>query len=401
MRHCHSAGKIPVSIGIDTWGVDFALLDANNQPIGNFVAYRDARTTGMDEVVSQHISEKTLYARTGVQKLIFNTIYQLMAVKQTGKLDAAHRLMMLPDYLNYRLCGAVATEYTIATTTGLVNAHTRDWDEEIINACGYPRHIFTKIMPPGTVLGNLTDAIQAEVGFNCRVVLTASHDTASAVMAVPSLDTHTMWISSGTWSIMGVERLSADCSEAGRLKNIGYEGGYDYRYRYLKNIMGLWIIQSIRKELKNAYTYAELCEMALTAECTSIIDVNDERFLAPASMIKTIQDACEQTGQPVPKTPGELADVAYNSIAKCYHDTAQELEEMTGQHYDALYIVGGGSNATYLNELTARYTGKRVFAGPSEATAIGNLMAQMIAAGVFADLTAARGCVRQSFVVYS
>jgi len=398
LKKCADIGKHPVSVGIDTWGVDFVLLDKDMNLIGPAVAYRDNRTDGMFEEVAGHISDKDLYARTGIQKMLFNTVYQLMAVKKQSPemLTNAHKLLFLPDYLHYLLSGVARTEYTIASTSGLINAATRGWDEEIITACGYPRGIFGDIVPPGTVLGELTQSVQQKIGFNCKVIMPASHDTASAVMAVPADTEQPLYISSGTWSLMGVERPTPDCSPASQTANFTNEGGYGYRYRYLRNIMGLWMIQCVKKELEDKYSYAQLCEMAEASSIDSIVDVNASGFLAPDSMIQEIQTACAITGQSMPQTPGELAAVIYNSLALCYRDTARELEGLTGQSYDAIYIVGGGSNAEYLNDLTAKHTGKAVHAGPSEATAIGNIAAQMIAHGVFADLQEARACVRKS-----
>ena len=398
LKKCAAQGKHPVSVGIDTWGVDFVLLDENMQMIGPAVAYRDSRTDGMFEEVARHIPDRELYARTGIQKMIFNTIYQLMAVKRQSPelLTQAHKLLFLPDYLHYLLSGVARTEYTIASTSALINAESHGWDEEIIAACGFPRGLFGEIVPPGTVLGGLTPDIQQKVGFNCNVIMPASHDTASAVMAVPAETEQPLYISSGTWSLMGVERLSPDCSPKSQAGNFTNEGGYGYRYRYLRNIMGLWMIQCVKKELEDKYSYAQLCDMAEESPIESIVDVNAQSFLAPESMTQAIQAACAETNQPVPQTPGQLAAVIYNSLAICYSNTAHELETLTGQAYDAIYIVGGGSNAEYLNSLTAKHTGKAVHAGPSEATAIGNIAAQMIAHGVFADLQEARACVRSS-----
>ena len=397
LKKCAEIEKHPVSIGIDTWGVDFVLLDKNMEMIGPAVAYRDSRTDGMFEEVARLVPDEILYAQTGIQKMIFNTVYQLMAVKKQSPemLTQTYKLLFLPDYLHYLLSGEAQTEYTVASTSGLINAQNRNWDEEIIAACGYPRHIFGEIVPPGTVIGKLTTDIQHKAGFNCKVIMPASHDTASAVMAVPANTEQPLYISSGTWSLMGVERPTPDCSPAGQAANFTNEGGYGYRYRYLKNIMGLWMIQCVKKELGDKYSYAQLCEMAEESSIQSVIAVNDSRFLAPGSMIQTIQDTCTETGQTMPQTPGELAAVIYNSLAICYRDTVRELETLTGRTYNSIYIVGGGSNAEYLNELTAKHTGKTVHAGPSEATAIGNIAAQMIAQGSFADLQEARACIRK------
>ena len=401
MKKCKELGKIPVSVGIDTWGVDFVLLDKEGNRIGNAVAYRDSRTKGMDEEVYKIIPEDELYARTGIQKQMFNTIYQLMAlkIKKPEQLAQAETLLMVPDYFHYLLSGVAATEYTEATTGQLVSPITKDWDMELIERLGYPKHIFQKMVTPGTVLGDLTKEVQEEVGYNCKVVLPATHDTGSAVMAVPSNQQDTLYISSGTWSLMGTELLEANCSPESKANNLANEGGYDYRFRYLKNIMGLWMIQSVKKEIGGELGFGEICEMASKSTITSIVDCNDDRFLAPKNMTKEVQAACEESGQTVPETLADVAAVIYNSLAQCYAKTIKQIEEITGKNYDRIHIVGGGANADYLNRLTAKATGVTVYAGPTEATAIGNLTAQMIADGVVKDLWGARECVFNSFPI--
>ena len=401
MKKCKELGKIPVSVGIDTWGVDFVLLDKEGNRIGNAVAYRDSRTKGMDEEVYKIIPEDELYARTGIQKQMFNTIYQLMAlkIKKPEQLAQAETLLMVPDYFHYLLSGVAATEYTEATTGQLVSPTTKDWDMELIERLGYPKHIFQKMVTPGTVLGDLTKEVQEEVGYNCKVVLPATHDTGSAVMAVPSNQQDTLYISSGTWSLMGTELLEANCSPESKANNLANEGGYDYRFRYLKNIMGLWMIQSVKKEIGGELGFGEICEMASKSTITSIVDCNDDRFLAPKNMTKEVQAACEESGQTVPETLADVAAVIYNSLAQCYAKTIKQIEEITGKNYDRIHIVGGGANADYLNRLTAKATGVTVYAGPTEATAIGNLTAQMIADGVVKDLWGARECVFNSFPI--
>lgn len=398
MKKCKTLGKIPESVGIDTWAVDFVLLDADDNILGNTVSYRDSRTNGMDEKVYSCVSEEELYGRTGIQKQIFNTIYQLMVIKERhpNYLESAESLLMIPDYFHYLLSGAKRCEYTNATTTQLVNSVTKDWDRELIIKLGYPGRIFTRIATPGSSLGDLTQNIQSIVGYNCKVVLTATHDTGSAVMAIPSVHDKPLYISSGTWSLMGTEQTSADCSDDSRRRNFTNEGGYDYRFRYLKNIMGLWMIQSVKREIGETYSFSEICEMASEKDISSIIDCNDNRFLAPMNMTMEVQKACKETKQQVPEGIGEVAAVIYNSLAICYKKTLEELEELTKQTFDCIHVVGGGANAEYLNHLTAKYTGKTVFAGPSEATAIGNIMAQMIAAGELDNLHDARGCVSRS-----
>jgi len=405
LRKCKEAGKLPVSVGVDTWGVDFVLLDENDEVLGNTVGYRDDRTQGMDDEVYKIIPEEELYARTGIQKAIFNSIYQLMAVKKGHPeyLEAAKTFLMVPDYFHYLLSGIKSNEYTEATTGQLVNPETKEWDLELIERLGYPAEIFQKISVPGTVIGDLRPELQEEVGFNCKVVLPATHDTGSAVLAVPSNNPDTVYISSGTWSLMGVERMEADCSPESKKHNFTNEGGYQYRFRYLKNIMGLWMIQSVKKEMKEEkgldWSYGEICEDASRQTISSLVDCNDDRFLAPDSMIQEIQKACRESGQQIPESYGEIASVIYNSLAKCYGDTISEIQEMTGKTYDSISVVGGGSNAEYLNVLTAEYTGRTVYAGPTEATAIGNIMVQMMANGELENLNTARDCVFHSFEV--
>ncbi len=401
MKKCAEIGKIPVSVGVDTWGVDIVLLDKEGKRLGNAVAYRDSRTRGMDEEVYKIIPEDELYARTGIQKAIFNTIYQLMALKtkKPELLERAEILLTMPDYFHYMLSGVAVTEYTEATTGQLVSPLTKDWDRELIDRLGYPGHIFQKIVAPGTRIGSLTESVKAEVGFDCDVVVPASHDTGSAVIAVPTDRDNALYISSGTWSLMGTERMKADCSPESKANNLTNEGGYDYRFRYLKNIMGLWMIQSVKKEIGGELGFGEICDMASRCEISSIVDCNDDRFLAPANMTEEVQKACRESGQQVPEGIAEVASVIYNSLAKCYARTIAELESMTGEKYDRIHIVGGGSNAEYLNRLTARATGVPVYAGPTEATAIGNVAAQMIAAGELEGLKAARACVFRSFPI--
>ncbi|MCI6467746.1 MAG: rhamnulokinase [Faecalicatena sp.] len=399
LKKCKEIGKIPVSMAIDTWGVDYVLLDKDDKILGDTVGYRDSRTNGMDQKVYEKISLEDLYARTGIQKQIFNTIYQLMAVKETHPeyLEQAEAILMIPDYFHFLLTGVKKMEYTNATTGQLIDPKTNDWDYELIEMLGYNSKMFQPVSMPGTVVGNFTKAIQEEVGFDCTVVLPATHDTGSAVLAVPTNDDNAIYISSGTWSLMGIERKEAECSMESMKANFTNEGGYDHRYRYLKNIMGLWMIQSVKKEFDEDLSFGEICERASKESITSIVDCNDDCFLAPNSMIQAVQEFCRNTDQPVPQTVGEIAAVIYNSLAKCYGDTVQEIEAATGNTYDTIYVIGGGANAGYLNELTAKYTGKKVSAGPTEATAIGNITVQMLHDGVFASLPEARNCINQSF----
>lgn len=401
MKKCYELGKIPVSMGIDTWAVDFALLDKEDHLIGKTVGYRDGRTKGMDQEVYKVISQDELYERTGIQKQIFNTIYQLMAVKmkKPQELAEAKTMLLIPDYFNFLLTGRKVTEYTNASTTQLLHPETKEWDFELIDMLGFPRDIFTEIKLPGTIVGELTEEIQKKVGFCCKVVLPATHDTGSAVVAVPSNEEDVLYISSGTWSLMGTELKEAICTKESMEKNLTNEGGYDYRFRYLKNIMGMWMINSAKKEIADDMSYADICAMASKTTIASIVPANDDRFLAPKNMTEEVKAACRESGQQVPEGIAEVAAVIYHSLAKCYADTMNEIEEITGKNYDCIHIVGGGSNAVYLNELTAKACGKTVYTGPTEATAVGNVAAQMIAAGELADLKSARECIFHSFKI--
>ena len=401
MKKCRELGKIPVSIGIDTWGVDFVLLDKDDNLIGEAVGYRDSRTEGMDKEVFDIIPEKELYARTGIQKAIYNTIYQLMALKKKHpeQLERAETMLMMPDYFHFRLSGKKVQEYSEATTSQLVDPRTRNWDYELIEKLGFPAKILQEIKMPGTNIGGLSEEIQKEVGFNCDVILPPTHDTASAVMAVPSNEKNICYISSGTWSLMGVERNEPDCSDNSQKRNFTNEGGYGGTITYLTNIMGLWMIQSVRNSLAPDTGYGKICEDASKETISSIVDAQDDAFLAPDDMVKAIQDKCESTGQEIPKTLPQLAAVIYNSLAKCYADKLKEIEELTGNKYDRIHIIGGGSNAGWLNELSAKYAGVPVYAGPGEATALGNVLSQMTEKGLFRDITEARKCVADSFEI--
>lgn len=402
LEKCKEVGKIPASMGIDTWGVDYVLVGPQGNVLGHTYGYRDHRTNGMDEKVYEIISPQELYKRTGIQKQMFNTIYQLMAVKvqEPELMDMASDMLMMPDYFNYRLTGKRMTEYTNATTTQLVSPVTKDWDRGLIDMLGFKQEIFGPVTMAGTSVGGLKKEIRERVGFDLDVVQAATHDTACAVMSVPAAGDNFLYISSGTWSLMGVEQTEADCSEAARAANLTNEGGYDYRFRFIKNIMGLWMIQSARHEWKDAYSFAELCGLAeKNGGFPSRVDVNDDAFLAPQSMIKAIQKYCRDTAQPVPETVGEISAVIYQSLALCYKKAVREIEAVTGKTYDAIYVVGGGSNADYLNRLTAKETGKTCYCGPGEATSVGNIAVQLLKEKEFESLGEVRKAIFRSFPI--
>lgn len=422
MRQCKALGKIPASMGIDTWGVDFVLLDEQGERIGAAVGYRDHRTDGIRERLDPIIGQDELYERTGIAFQPYNTLNQLMALKtaepsavkfgdqripqdqqhrnrRKGSLASASAMLMTPDYYNYLLTGNAKQEYTIASTGQLLDVHTGVWDWDLLKRLELPERIFLPPQLPGTLNGRLKPEVAQEVGFDCDVVMVASHDTASAVMAVPSLEDKALYISSGTWSLMGCESGTPANDSDSRAAGFTNEGGYGRKYRYLKNIMGLWMIQSVRNEIGRDKSFGEICEMAAKETITSLVDCNDDSFLSPKSMVNAVQDYCRKTEQQVPETLSELACVIYNSLAVCYAETKQQIETLTGNVFDRIYIIGGGSNAEYLNQLTAKYTKCQVSAGPTEATAIGNLMCQMIRNGEFRNLTEARQCVIDSFFV--
>ena len=411
-------GRIPASIGIDTWAVDFVLLDKDDHILGDAVAYRDARTQGMYDVADALMDPSDLYAKTGIQRQPFNTIYQLLALQREHpeQLAAARSFLMIPDYLVWRLTGVKANEYTNATTTGMLNAVDRDWDQDILDAVGIDRTLFMKPAMPGEIIGELSADVAKKVGYQSKVVLPASHDTGSAFLAVPARDDEAAYISSGTWSLLGVELPEPLTTVEAFQDNFTNEGGYQVRFRFLKNIMGLWMNQSVRREVNgvdyvegktshsamfdHAVSFDELRAMCREAEpFEAYVDVDDERFLAPDSMIEEIKLACKEDGQPVPQSIGQIMRTNYCSLASSYARNIKRLRELTGREYTSINIVGGGCQDGYLNQATANACGLPVFAGPIEGTCIGNLIVQMIVGGDFENLAQARACVAESFEV--
>lgn len=415
IKKCGEIGKIPSTLGIDTWGVDYMLIDKDGNTVCDAVAYRDSRTDGMVEKMNGIMPFEKLYEKTGIQCQPYNTVYQLLAHKaeRPEDFEKADRFLMIPDYLNYILTGIAANEYTNATTTSLVNAAKHEWDKEVIEAIGVPYGIFGELKMPKTYLGGFSDEVKKYAGFDCKVILPATHDTGSAYMAVPAKNDKAIYISSGTWSLLGVENSEPITTAESRESNFTNEGGYEFRFRYLKNIMGLWIIQSVRRELNGVeyvrkndgatketknISFAELQDAAMAAkDFSAVIDVDNEAFLSPESMIETIKDRCRAEGQPVPETTGEIMQCVYASLAVKYAASIRETEKITGKKFESINIVGGGSRDEYLNRLTADKSGLCVYAGPTEGTALGNIMAQMIAEQEIKDLSAARKMIYESF----
>ena len=391
LKKAKEIGKIPYSVGIDTWGVDYALLDENDQAIGGTYCYRDSRTEETIPEVHAKIPFEQLFAKTGIAFASFNTVYQLLDDVKSGRMAKAKSFLMLPDYFHFRLTGVKKQEYCNATTTGMVNAVTHTWDEEILETFGYKKELFGELAQPGSLVGEFTDEVAAIVGYKAKVFLPATHDTASAVLAAP-LKAQTPYISSGTWSLLGVEQNNAHTSKSALDAGYSNEGSLNKTVRLQINIMGLWMIQQVRHELDDKYSFVELVNMARENPVDYEINVNDQRFLAPENMTAEINAA---VGKEL--TVGEMAYVIYNNLARYYDIALKALEEVTGETYDTLNIIGGGSKNGFLNELTKKYTGKQIIAGPAEGTAIGNLMMQMVGGGDIASVAEGREIITRSF----
>lgn len=391
LKKAKELGKVPYSVGIDTWGVDYALLDENDEAIGGTYCYRDSRTETTIPAVHEVLPFEKLFEKTGIAFATFNTVYQLLDDVKSGRMAKAKSFLMLPDYFHFRLTGVKKQEYCNATTTGMVNAETHTWDEEILEKLGYKKELFGELAQPGTVVGEFTDEVAAIVGYKAKVVLPATHDTASAVLAAP-LDAQTPYISSGTWSLLGVEQNKAHTSKSALEAGYSNEGSLQHTVRLQINIMGLWMIQQVRHELGDKYSFAELADMARANPVDYEINVNDQRFLAPENMTAEINAA---VGKEL--TVGEMAYVIYDNLAKYYDLSLKALEEVTGEKYQTLNIIGGGSKNMLLNEMTMKYTGKKIITGPAEGTAIGNLMMQMVGCGDVADVAEGRQIIKKSF----
>ncbi len=388
---CKEIDKTPCTVAIDTWGVDYVLLDENEQEIMPAVSYRDSRTNEVISKVESIISAEELYLKTGIQKQNFNTIYQLYADKLSGKLDNAKHFLMIPAYLSYKLTGVIKNEYTNATTTGMVNAESKLWDNDIIEKLGLPKHLFTELDTPCSVIGNFTKEMQEYAGFDSTVIFAPSHDTASAVAACP-IDDNSVYISSGTWSLIGVEALNPIVNIDAQKANFANEGGIDYRFRFLKNYMGMWLFQNVKKNLNNEFSYDDMMHLAMQSEQFEMLDTNASDFLAPENMINSIRRYLKDSSLPIDIVINSI----YHSLAKSYKDAVCEIEKLANKKIDNIFIVGGGSKDTYLNDLTAQYTGKRVVTGLSEATATGNLLSQIMYDKKI-SLASAREIVKNSF----
>ena len=394
------------SIGIDTWGVDFGFLDKKGHLLSNPVHYRDLRTVGIPAYSEAIVSADEVYDITGIQVLELNSLYQLLAVQKNSPeiLDIATDMLFVPDLLNYFLTGYKQTEYTIASTSQLLDAKTRDWSYELIEKFGLPEKLFSNVVKPGTVCGSFLPSLSEEFGgINPKVISVAAHDTGSAVLAVPAKSEKFIWISSGTWSIMGTETKDPVISEKSKEYNFTNEGGYGDTIRFSKNITGLWVEQESKRQWEREgekISFAELAEMAAEAEpLRCFIDTDDARFATPGNIPKRIADYCRETGQFVPQTKGEIVRCILESLAMRYRYTVECIDEMCGEKIPAINIVGGGTKEEQLSQFAATACGRPVYAGPVEATAIGNIAAQAIALGAIKDMWEAREIIANSFEI--
>ncbi len=393
------------SVGLDTWGVDFGLLDRSGALLGNPYHYRDSRTDGMLDEAFRRVGREEIFERTGIQFMQLNSLYQLlsMVVGESPLLEVAETFLTMPDLFNYWLTGRKVCEFSNATTTQCYDPRAGDWARPMLEKLGIPTRIFPEIVPPGTVLGDLLPQVAEEVGARVPVIAPACHDTGSAVAAVPAEGADFAYISSGTWSLMGAELKQPVINADSLAYNFTNEGGVSGTFRFLKNIMGLWLVQESRRTWAGqgeSLSYDELTQMAAEAEpLRAIVDPDDGDFLKPGDMPARIRTFCERTGQPVPESKGAVVRCALESLALKYRWTLERLEEMLGRRLEPIHIIGGGTQNRLLNQLAAGATGRRVVTGPIEATAIGNVLVQMMALGHVASLAEGRQIVCGSFGV--
>lgn len=402
---CMSGGHRDIeAIGIDTWGVDFALFDEHGSMMENPFHYRDTRTQGMMELADQKFGNSYLFEKTGIQFNFFNTLYQLMALTEQNPeaLQRAKRLLFIPDIFNYFLTGEMKNEYTIASTSQLLDAHSRRWCTELLDKANIPAHLFETPVLPGAIIGNLRPDICEELGCPAvPVVAVGSHDTASAVASVPAEEGENyVYISTGTWALLGAELDSPLINQTAFAHNFTNEGGVEEKIRFLKNIMGLWIIQESRRQWQREgkdYSFADLEQKARASRpLASFIDPDHESFATPGNMPEKIRRFCRETGQPVPETEGEVIRTAAESLAlKCAH-AVFGLEEVFGKSIDVIHMVGGGIKDTMVCQFIANASGKRVVAGPVEATGTGNAIVQMMALGKIPNLVSARKVIQNA-----
>lgn len=403
LKEAARRGYAVKGIGIDTWGVDFGLIDKNGNLLGNPVCYRDSRTDGMPDKVFRQLDPRDHYRTTGIQVMPINTLFQLYSMKEAGdpQLAVADKLLFMPDLFSYFLTGVADTEYSIASTSELLDARRRCWSVDTVRALGLPEHLFGRLVMPGTVRGRLTDEVARETGLGAvDVIAVGSHDTASAVAAVPVTDGTVAFLSSGTWSLLGVELDDPILTEEARLAPFTNEGGVGGRICFLQNITGLWIVQRLMAKWKQRgeeQTYDELIPQAESAVVTTCIPVDDACFMNPGNMEEAILGYCREYGLPQPQGKAEMMKCVLQSLALKYKDAVSRLNRLLPAPVSRLNIIGGGSQNRLLNQLTADALGIPVQAGPVEATAIGNILTQAMAKGEVAGLDELRGIVARSF----
>jgi rhamnulokinase len=393
---------IPIeSVGVDSWGVDFSLLAEDGSLMGLPVAYRDSRTDGMMELLAKRIPAEKIYEKTGIAFMKFNSIYQLLAMAEQKSLALknAKHFLMTPDYFHYLFTGKITNEYTQASTSQGVNLKTKTWDTDIFKAIGVSTDIMHNLITPGTVIGTLNEQLQTITGLGpVPVVAPGTHDTASAVAAVPAEGKNWAYISSGTWSLMGIEADKPMSTQKAFEYNFTNEGGVCNTIRFLKNIMGLWLVQRCRAAFGDNMDYGALTQLAAESPAfVSLIDPDRDAFMNPLSMTDAIADFCKKTGQPVPNSKGAFVRCCLESLAMQYRLVLMQLHEIYNTQFDKIHIVGGGSRNEFLNQLTADATGAAVVTGPVEATVIGNIAMQAIGLGHIASLSEARKMIRNSF----
>lgn len=396
-------GVQPESIGIDTWGVDFVHLTKEDLVLSLPYAYRDSRTnTAMDDLFSM-IPREEVYAQTGIQFMQFNSLFQLfsMVKDKSSLLEITDSILFMPDALNFLFSGVKKSEFSIASTSQMILPGTCEWNYDLIEKAGIPRHILQEIILPGTILGNIREEVAGETGSKpVPVIAVAGHDTGSAVVSVPCSQDNFAYISSGTWSLMGIESQKPLISEQTLELNFTNEGGVGGTTRFLKNIMGMWLIQEVQRiweEQGTKYTWPEMVELARKSEPFKfLINPDDSMFLNPRDMTQAVRDFCHQTEQGIPQTHGEVIRCIYDSLALKYRFTMEQIGDITSQSIEVLHIIGGGANNHFLNQLTADATGLKVIAGPTEATAIGNIMIQAKALGYVGSLAEIRQIIARS-----
>ena len=389
------------SIGIDTWGVDFVLLDKDDEVLGRAVSYRDPRTLNIMKKFFEIMDKKIVYEKTGIQFMEFNTLYQLYSMKleNNENLEKAKNFLMIPDYLNFLLTGKKVNEITNASTTQMLNYKTIDWDKEILEKLDINIMKGAKLKKPGYILGSIKEEIGRKLNIEkLEVILPGTHDTASAIAAIPCSGEDTAaYISSGTWSLMGVESEYSVCEKSYELNFTNEASVVEGKSRLLKNIMGLWLIQRVKKEFDDKYTFSEIVELAKGEKnFNSLINPNCEAFLNPKSMKDEIYNYCKKTNQKLPENIGQYGKIIFYSLALLYRKTLDEIFELTNLNIEVIHIIGGGSQNEYLNQLTANAVNKRVVSGPVEATVLGNIIVQAIAMGDVRDLEEGRKIIRDS-----